>query len=446
MARAVIASLALFGFLPVQDDSTVEAWKKYKEAQKTYQELSREAGAKYRQAHREERAEALKEYRASVDEPRKKMNEALETFRAAFTKSDWASWAEMLETGLVEAGRTAVKEHKLDEAAKANQFLVDTLPNSRGAGNALITLGDIFAAQGDVEKAREQYEKAQEAEHRYAPQRLALIGKDAPDIDSETWLGSQARSLASVKGKVVVVDFWATWCGPCRVVMPGLSKMYEKYKDKGLVVMGLTRFYAKGYLPANPEQMTGGGGESVRDMTEETYMQHLKDFKKNAEIAYPFVVGEKSDFEAYQVRGIPTVAVVGRDGKVALLVVGSGSEPFVEAVVERELKKSSTRRGLEHRQREVEACQIVLFIEIILGVIHRELTNPIGDAPFDHVGSALLRQRTCFYPFDNGTRGQTIEEILDCDGGRKGAPRQEDIPIPFDNNFLNICIPTGHRQ
>ena len=122
----------------------------------------------------------------------------------------------------------------------------------------------------------------------------------------------------------------------------GLSKLYEKHKDKGLVVMGLTQFYDRGYLPANPEQMTGGGGESVKGMDEEKFMQHLKDFKKNAEIAYPFVVGEKSDFESYQVPGIPTVAVVGADGKVALWVVGSESEPFVEAVVERELKKRPT--------------------------------------------------------------------------------------------------------
>jgi len=172
--------------------------------------------------------------------------------------------------------------------------------------------------------------------------RLALVGLPCPDVDSETWIGGEPKALSELRGKVVVVDFWATWCGPCRHVMPALNTLYNEKKDEGLVVLGLTRFYANGYLPANPGQMQSGG-ESVREMDETSFLEHVTAFKANTGIEYPFVVGTQEDFKNYKVRGIPTVAVIDATGKVCFVGVGSGSEPGVRAAVEQALKRA--KRG-----------------------------------------------------------------------------------------------------
>ena len=79
-------------------------------------------------------------------------------------------------------------------------------------------------------------------------------------------------------------------------------------------------------------------GHQLAGMTEETFVPHLEEFKKRLDIDYPFVVGEKGHFESYRISGIPTLAVIGRDGKIAMVKVGSGGEKLLEAAVERLLK------------------------------------------------------------------------------------------------------------
>ncbi len=71
--------------------------------------------------------------------------------------------------------------------------------------------------------------------------RLAyLIGKPAPKLQKmKGWINSKAIKLADLRGKVVLLDFWGTWCGPCVQVIPELIELHEKYHDKGLVVIGI---------------------------------------------------------------------------------------------------------------------------------------------------------------------------------------------------------------
>ena len=81
------------------------------------------------------------------------------------------------------------------------------------------------------------------------------------------------------------------------------------------------------------------GGESVKGLTEATFAEHVSTFRERTGIEYPFVIGVQQDFQNYFVRGIPTLAVVDRDGKVALVTVGSGSEALLKVAVANALAK-----------------------------------------------------------------------------------------------------------
>jgi thiol-disulfide isomerase/thioredoxin len=67
-----------------------------------------------------------------------------------------------------------------------------------------------------------------------------LIGKEAPELQKiKGWINSKPLTLAELRGKVVLLDFWGTWCGPCVGSMPKLIDLHEKYHDKGLVIIGI---------------------------------------------------------------------------------------------------------------------------------------------------------------------------------------------------------------
>jgi peroxiredoxin len=65
------------------------------------------------------------------------------------------------------------------------------------------------------------------------------VGKIAPEISLMDKDGNTV-TLSSLKGKVVLIDFWASWCGPCKAILPSVVKLYNKYKAQGLVVVGIS--------------------------------------------------------------------------------------------------------------------------------------------------------------------------------------------------------------
>jgi peroxiredoxin len=101
----------------------------------------------------------------------------------------------------------------------------------------------LFAAYPENQHAKDLHErvaeiKRMEAERQLAENKLA-IGSEAPDFTLETPAGASV-SLSSFKGKCVLIDFWASWCAPCRAANPNMVKLYKKFKDKNFTILGVS--------------------------------------------------------------------------------------------------------------------------------------------------------------------------------------------------------------
>jgi peroxiredoxin len=141
---------------------------------------------------------------------------------------------------------------------------------------------------------------------------MALVGKEAPDFKLNGMDGKPV-AMKDQQGSVVVLDFWATWCGPCRESLPGLNSLYKEMKEKG------RRAYAVD-LEESKETVQPVAAQLIPDL--------------------PVLLDEKSDVsKLYGVNGIPQTVVVGKDQKVKKVFVGSGNEANIRAAVEAALRE-----------------------------------------------------------------------------------------------------------
>lgn len=152
-----------------------------------------------------------------------------------------------------------------------------------------------------------------------------LKGKAAPEVNANEVLDSETKiTLASLKGKVVIIDFWATWCGPCRKVIPHLVELKKKHGDAGLEILGVTRFYKSGYVP---------GEGSKRNLDPDAEREVNRKCAKALGINYPILFSAKKTFTDYMVRGIPQLVLVDRAGKVRHIQVGAGDHSKLDALI-----------------------------------------------------------------------------------------------------------------
>ena len=149
---------------------------------------------------------------------------------------------------------------------------------------------------------------------------FALLGKDAFPLDVDAWANGSPLSDDDLKGKVVLLDFWAVWCGPCIATFPHLREWNEKYGDKGLVIIGATRYYTYGW---NEETSRP---ERIAEISPEDERKAMEQFAAHHKLSHRFmVVPKESKFQSnYGVTGIPQAVVIDQQGKIRLIRVGSG--------------------------------------------------------------------------------------------------------------------------
>lgn len=144
---------------------------------------------------------------------------------------------------------------------------------------------------------------------------MTLPGTAAPAITFERGYGD-FKGLEALKGKVVILDFFAHWCGPCIASFPDMKQLYSDFKGKGLEIVGFTTYY--GYY------------KTERGISKDAEFAKMADFIKDYDLPWPVVYGERTNFDAYGVTGIPHVAVIGRDGSVTKIKVGYSAASFKE--------------------------------------------------------------------------------------------------------------------
>ena len=201
------------------------------------------------------------------------------------------------------------------ELGKLKDFLGTVKPDQENAKKLLQSAIDSFPNfQRNIDSAR----------------RLkSLVGKDAASLaDGKigAWVNGEPLTDADLKGKVVFLDFWAIWCGPCIATFPHLKEWQAKYEDKGLVMIGLTRNYNYEWddAAARPKRINS----QERKVAPEDEQKMLEKFAEKHELKHRFAVqGEESTLdEFYAVTGIPHVVVIDQEGKIRMVKVGAQPE------------------------------------------------------------------------------------------------------------------------
>ena len=162
---------------------------------------------------------------------------------------------------------------------------------------------------------------------------LALVGKDAASLSADAWVNGDPLTDADLKGKVVLLDFWAVWCGPCIAKFPYLRQWQDKYGEKGLVIIGVTNYYNFEW-----DDAAKLATRSKRQVAHEAEREVLKKFAARHQLKLRFVLeANRAMSEYYGVSGLPHVVVIDQAGKVQLIKVGGGiggGEPNAKAISE----------------------------------------------------------------------------------------------------------------
>lgn len=172
---------------------------------------------------------------------------------------------------------------------------VERRPTQTGAGASDVTLPLNPAAQ-----------RVTEADPAAA---APVVGALAPDFALATLDGDEV-SLSQLRGRPVLINFWASWCSPCRLEMPALVRAYEVHQDEGFVILAI-------------------------NLTFQDALSAVQAFVQEFDMTFPVLLDETGAVttDLYQLRGLPTSIFIDRDGRVVRMQIGVMTDEQVDAFV-----------------------------------------------------------------------------------------------------------------
>ena len=174
---------------------------------------------------------------------------------------------------------------------------------------SLISAGKDFASrplQNDVVTRLKKRER-----------QYKLLGLPAPEmLMIESWFPGTRKTFAEMKGKVILLDFWATWCEPCIETFPSLIEWHQDFAGEGLEILGVTRYYGE------------ADGNTVDAVNELAY---IKRFRAKYALPYDLVVGKDQNIQMlYGATGLPTTVIIDRKGIIRYIETGTSETRLLE--------------------------------------------------------------------------------------------------------------------
>lgn len=167
----------------------------------------------------------------------------------------------------------------------------------------------VLASGHEIDAAQIPEDRSDSLLARREDTKLREVGEQAPEISAKDWINlEKPLTLQSLRGKVVLVEFWATWCGPCAECIPHLNEIHRKYDNSNFQLLS---FVEEGH-------------------------KTVDSFLKNKRVEYPIGLGSGS-LEDYGVQAIPQAFVINREGKI--IWQGISSSPDMEKAISAELSK-----------------------------------------------------------------------------------------------------------
>ena len=207
---------------------------------------------------------------------------------------------EQLYINLIEVLAMSYRKSKNSDKA------LDVLAEARAESFAIPSAGLYRKVMDFVEGSGFSEKKLMQRVESYAS------ADPAPEMKFKEWIGHEPIPLEYLRGRVVLLDFWATWCGPCISTFPRLRSWHKKYGGDRFIIVGVTQYY---------------GQQDGKRMTPLQELDFLNEFKAKHKLPYPFAIAEASEAPMkYGISAYPTTVLLDRKGVVRYIGIGAGAE------------------------------------------------------------------------------------------------------------------------